>query len=64
MLPRIISVDIPSGWDVEKGNIHDTFEPDMLVSLTAPKTCAVHHEGPHYLGGRFVPDRLYEKYFP
>lgn len=23
----IISVDIPSGWDVEKGNIDDTFTP-------------------------------------
>ncbi len=28
----------------------------IVVSLTAPKLCALKFEGPyHYLGGRFVP---------
>ncbi|CAJ0945840.1 unnamed protein product [Ranitomeya imitator] len=31
----IASVDVPSGWDVEKGN-PDGLQPDMLISLTAP----------------------------
>ena len=60
--PRIVSVDIPSGWHVENGNTLDTFEADMLISLTAPKASAIHHNGPHYLGGRFVPEQILNKY--
>lgn len=53
----IASVDVPSGWDVEKGNVSgDGLEPDMLISLTAPKLLAIHFKGAHhFLGGRFVP---------
>lgn len=29
----ILSVDIPSGWDVEKGNIDGLFTPSRLLSL-------------------------------
>ncbi|XP_004518861.1 NAD(P)H-hydrate epimerase [Ceratitis capitata] len=60
----IASIDIPSGWDVEKGKIDETyFEPEMLISLTAPKLCASSFKGKyHYLGGRFVPKALQEKY--
>ena len=56
--PVIVAVDTPSGWHVEKGNILDTFDADMLVSLTAPKMSAIFHKGPHYLGGRFVPPMI------
>ena len=36
----IVSVDIPSGWDVEKGDQSGQgLKPDMLVSLTTPKRC-------------------------
>jgi hypothetical protein len=38
------------------GNRIETFNPDMLVSLAAPKICAVFHDGPHYLGGRYLPE--------
>jgi NAD(P)H-hydrate epimerase len=48
-------IDIPSGWDVEKGNIQNVFTPDLLISLTLPKLCAKHFKGMHYLGGRFIP---------
>ncbi|XP_059498930.1 LOW QUALITY PROTEIN: NAD(P)H-hydrate epimerase [Stegostoma tigrinum] len=58
----IASVDIPSGWDVEKGN-PSGIQPDLLVSLTAPKKAATHFQGRyHYLGGRFVPPALERKY--
>jgi hydroxyethylthiazole kinase-like uncharacterized protein yjeF len=54
-----VSVDIPSGWDVNKGDIYHTgFVPDMLVSLTAPKQCAALFSGVHYVGGRFLPPKL------
>lgn len=70
----IVSVDIPSGWDVEKGPIELTrkggdgkgeekigkegfkwLEPDVLISLTAPKEGVKAFEGRHFLGGRFIP---------
>ena len=47
---------------MEKGN-PDGLQPDFLISLTAPKLCAKHFKGRyHYLGGRFVPKSLLDKY--
>ena len=41
----------------------DGINPDVLISLTAPKLCASKFRGErHYLGGRFVPKALEEKY--
>ncbi|XP_022941315.1 pyridoxine/pyridoxamine 5'-phosphate oxidase 1, chloroplastic isoform X2 [Cucurbita moschata] len=62
--PVVVSVDIPSGWHVEEGDISDSsFKPDMLVSLTAPKLCAKRFHGPHhFLGGRFVPPSIVSKF--
>lgn len=58
----IASVDIPSGWDVEKGG-PSGIQPDLLISLTAPKKAAAHFHGRyHFLGGRFVPPALEKKY--
>ena len=52
----------PTGWDVEQGG-PDGLQPDMLISLTAPKKSAAHFRGRyHYLGGRFVPPALEKKY--
>lgn len=51
-----------SGWDVEKGNTAG-IQPDLLISLTAPKKSATQFTGRyHYLGGRFVPPALEKKY--
>lgn len=62
----IVSVDVPLGWDVNRGPKEDgelpVLQPDMLVSLTAPKGCAISFKGQHYLGGRFIPYRLNIKY--
>lgn len=60
----VASIDVPSGWDVEKGDVYGTnLRPDFLISLTAPKMCSVHFAGRfHYLGGRFVPPKLEQKY--
>jgi NAD(P)H-hydrate epimerase len=52
----IVSVDIPSGWDVERGDAEGLgLRPDVLVSLTAPKEGVREFAGRHFLGGRFVP---------
>jgi len=63
----LVCVDIPSGWDVELGPPTDgatpALNPDLLVSLTAPKKCAQYFTGRfHYLGGRFIPSLLADKY--
>ncbi|KAI6219200.1 NAD(P)H-hydrate epimerase [Aphelenchoides fujianensis] len=61
----IVSIDIPSGWDVENGPIDGiaNLAPETLISLTAPKKCARHFTGKnHFLGGRFVPEELAKKY--
>ena len=63
----LVSVDIPSGWDVEAGppeasETSPVLRPDMLVSLTAPKLGSRGFSGAHYLGGRFVPKKLAVKY--
>jgi len=60
----IVSVDIPSGWDVEQGNAGGVgLEPDVLVSLTAPKLGVKAFKGRHFLGGRFVPRWVIEMFF-
>jgi NAD(P)H-hydrate epimerase len=60
----VISIDIPSGWDVNdgkqplvdtEGKPIETFEPEALLSLTAPKLGVKKIRGRHYLGGRFIP---------
>lgn len=75
----IVSVDIPSGWDVEGGRPSDplpgpstidgsgnrkvdALDPDVLISLTAPKEGVREYRGRHFLGGRFVPKSLDEKF--
>ncbi|GIX89157.1 NAD(P)H-hydrate epimerase [Caerostris extrusa] len=44
----ICSVDIPSGWDVEKGD-EEGLQPEFLISLTAPKQCSKHFKGKYSL---------------
>jgi len=59
----IVSIDIPSAWDVEKGDPDGKgFTPNVLVSLTAPKLGVKAFKGRHYLGGRFLPPNIVAKY--
>ena len=49
----VLSIDVPSGWHVENGDVHDTkLIPAAVVSLTAPKECMRSYSGRHYVGGR------------
>jgi NAD(P)H-hydrate epimerase len=55
----VLSIDVPSGWDVSEGDVHSTgFNPDATISLTLPKNCMKTYTKIHYLGGRFVPPQL------
>lgn len=59
----IISVDVPSGWNVDQGDVSGLgFVPDVLVSLTTPKESARFFQGRHFVGGRFLPPKLAKKY--
>jgi len=59
----VVSVDIPSGWDVDQGDPSgEGLDPAVLISLTAPKPAAKSFTGAHYLGGRFVPPAIRDKY--
>lgn len=51
----------PSGWDVEEPS-QDGIKPDVLISLTAPKKCAMSFSGKHFLAGRFLPYDIQKKY--
>ena len=61
-----ISVDVPSGWDVDLGNVGSPLSaPAMLISLTAPKAFAktLDDNVVHYLGGRgFIPQKLQARF--
>ncbi|XP_028905870.1 yjeF N-terminal domain-containing protein 3 isoform X3 [Ornithorhynchus anatinus] len=58
----IVSLDIPSGWDVETGS-DDGISPEVLVSLAAPKKCADRFSGKyHFVAGRFLPYDVQKKF--
>lgn len=57
----IVSLDIPSGWDNDKSST-DGISPSVLISLMAPKKCALGFSGSHFLAGRFLPYDIQKKY--
>lgn len=62
---KVVSVDIPTGWDVDEGpdTSKEYLKPLLLVSLTSPKPCSVGQTGfVHYLGGRFVDQGIASKW--
>ena len=59
----VISVDVPSGWNVDNGDDYKTgFTPNAVISLTAPKICMKNYRGVHYIGGRFIPPSIASTY--
>jgi NAD(P)H-hydrate epimerase len=52
----VTSVDAPSSWNIESGPPESgpgkDFNPEALVSLTAPKPLVKWFKGRHFLGGR------------
>ncbi|KAJ7741321.1 hypothetical protein B0H16DRAFT_1694026 [Mycena metata] len=66
----IVSVDIPSGWDVEAGNEAGVgLNPGVLVNLTAPKESVRLFRGQHFLRagpsrGNYIPLSLFRLDLP
>lgn len=62
----VTAVDAPSSWNIETGppdhGPGSNFNPQALVSLTAPKPLIKWFKGRHFLGGRFVPPGVAQKY--
>ncbi|KAL8798061.1 MAG: hypothetical protein Q9182_006985 [Xanthomendoza sp. 2 TL-2023] len=62
----VTAVDAPSSWSIEGGPPTSgpgaKFNPPFLISLTAPKPLVSHFTGRHFVGGRFLPPSVAEKY--
>jgi NAD(P)H-hydrate epimerase len=62
----VLAVDAPSSWNIDDGPPSDGpgkgYNPDALISLTAPKPLVKWFKGKHYVGGRFVGKEIAEKY--
>ncbi|KAI1204888.1 YjeF N-terminal domain-like protein [Annulohypoxylon truncatum] len=62
----VTSVDAPSSWNIETGppesGLGSKFNPDYLISLTAPKPLVKYFKGRHFVGGRFVSPGIAKKY--
>ncbi|MCJ1338527.1 hypothetical protein MMC09_003816 [Bachmanniomyces sp. S44760] len=62
----VTAVDAPSSWNIESGPPKDgpgmNYHPEALVSLTAPKPLVKYFKGRHFVGGRFLPPEVAEKY--
>jgi NAD(P)H-hydrate epimerase len=66
----VLSVDIPSSWDVEAGppsseerQVGHDFMPEFLISLTAAKPSVKWFKGKrHFIGGRFLSSEVAGKY--
>lgn len=54
----VTAVDAPSSWSIEDGPPNSgpgaKFNPEYLISLTAPKPLVSHFKGRHFVGGRYV----------
>ena len=62
----VLAVDAPSSWNIEDGPPSDGpgkgYQPEALISLTAPKPLVKWFKGRHFVGGRFVGKEIAEKY--
>ncbi|THV85349.1 apolipo protein A-I binding protein-like protein [Aureobasidium pullulans] len=62
----VLAVDAPSSWNIETGPPDEGpgkgYNPDALISLTAPKPLVKWFEGRHFVGGRFLTQAMAEKY--
>lgn len=62
----VFAVDAPSSWNIDGGPPDDgpgkDYNPDALISLTAPKPLVKWFKGKHFVGGRFVSKEIADKY--
>lgn len=59
---KIMSLDIPSGWDIEEGNTGIGFTPAANISMMLPKEGMKGYKGRHFVGANFMPDIVLEEF--
>ena len=55
---KVLSVDMPSGWEAEAGNKYGLFLPMANISMMLPKEGMKSYKGRHFIGGRFLPAKI------
>lgn len=62
----VLAVDAPSSWNIDNGPPDSGpgvgYNPEALISLTAPKPLVKWFKGRHFVGGRFVGEDIADKY--
>jgi len=62
----ILAVDSPSSWNIDSGppdsGPGSKYNPDALISLTAPKPLVKWFKGRHFVGGRFLSKKVADKF--
>lgn len=62
----VFAVDAPSSWNITEGPPKEgpgsNYNPDALISLTAPKPLTQWFKGRHFVGGRFLGKEIADKY--
>ena len=62
----VFAVDAPSSWNITEGPPEEgpgsNYNPDALISLTAPKPLTQWFRGRHFVGGRFLGKEIADKY--
>lgn len=51
---KVLSIDLPSGWNANEGNINGLFTPNSLFSVGLPLKGTKDYKGRHGIGGRFA----------
>jgi len=59
---KILSIDVPSGWDIEQGNTMNLFNPKWNISLMLPKQCMKEFNGTHFIGANFMNEKMRKKF--
>lgn len=59
--PDWVTNAVITGWDPDEASI-DGINPNVLISLIAPKRCALNFSGTHLLAGRLLPYDIQRKY--
>jgi NAD(P)H-hydrate epimerase len=62
----VLAVDSPSSWNIDEGPPKEGpgrgYNPDALISLTAPKPLVRWFKGRHFVGGRFLSKKVADKF--
>ena len=58
----IISCDVPSGWNIDEGNVYNTFTPKANISLSSLKNCMKDFSNEHYFIDHFIPRALLKEF--